>query len=321
MMKRLAAGLLVGGLLFTGAVGAMAEDADDIHASVAFTFADPRIDESSGLVAADGLAVTVNDSGDSNRIFTVDMTSGETVGLTSWPGDAVDIEALAPAGHGQVWVGDIGDNQRSRTSVTVTKVPFGKGDRTVSATSYELVYPDGPHDAETLLRDPASGRLFVVAKEWRARVYAAPVDLKAGQRNHLTQVEGNALGFATDGAFLPDGRHIVVRGYTQAGVYTWPGLDRVGTFDLPAQRQGEGLAVLGSADLLLSSEGTRSAVLRVELPTDLQAKLKAQPQQAASPATEPESTDAEERDVWPWAIGGVVGLVLIAVLIRALRRR
>ena len=49
---------------------------------VLFSFADPEIVESSGLVATEGLVVTVNDSGDAARAFIVDPGSGETVGVT-----------------------------------------------------------------------------------------------------------------------------------------------------------------------------------------------------------------------------------------------
>ena len=48
-----------------------------------FRFADPAIVESSGLTVADGLVSTVNDSGDSARVFTVDADSGRTVGVTT----------------------------------------------------------------------------------------------------------------------------------------------------------------------------------------------------------------------------------------------
>jgi len=322
-MRRVVAGLLAAGVLGWSAAGAMADpDGDD----VAFTFADPRIDESSGLVVADGLAVTVNDSGDSNRIFTVDATSGETVGVTSWQGDAVDVEALAPAGKGEVWVGDLGDNKRSRTSVQVAKVPFGRGDRTVEAPTYELVYPDGPHDAESLLSDPRSGRLYVVVKELRGRVYALPRTLSTDGPNRLTEV-GTALGFSTDGAFFPDGRHVILRNYVQAAVYTWPDLKRLETFALPVQRQGEGIATVGPDEVLISSEGAHTDVRRVALPPGVVAKMSAAntPSATAQPdGRQPTASDADEepgRDVWPWALGGLAGIVVVVVLLRALRPR
>lgn len=279
-----------------------------------FAFQDPAIDESSGLVAGDGVVVTVNDSGDSNRIFTVDVATGKTVGVTHWQGEARDNEALAPAGEDEVWVGDIGDNTATRDHVTVSRVPYGRGERTVTAPTYELVYPDGAHDAETLLSDPATGRLYVVVKEFIGRLYAAPATLDPDGPNRLEPVE-EVLGVATDGAFYPDGKHVVLRSYGQAVVYTWPALERVGRFDLPAQRQGEAIAVADDGQVLLSSEGEGSQVLRVDL---------ALPEPAPSEPPERGGTDEDppaQAVWWPWAaLGGGVVVVLGAFVALARRR-
>ena len=224
------------------AIGTMVGPAQP-RSTVDFTFTDPAIVESSGLVALDdGLFVTVNDSGDSGRVFVVDG-SGDTVGVTSWTPDPTDVEALAPAGPGAVWVGDTGDNTASRSSITVFQVPVGRGDRTVTPTAYDLVYPDGPQDAETLLANPRTGRLYVVSKGiFGGTVYAAPRTLSTEHDNVLRAV-ADSIAVATDGSFYPDGRHYVVRNYTQAAIYTFPGHEQVDSFGLPAQRQGEGLAI------------------------------------------------------------------------------
>ncbi len=283
-----------------------------------FHFTDPEITESSGLVARDGLVVTMNDSGDGNRVFTVDPATGDTVGVTRWQGDATDIEALAPAGRGEVWVGDIGDNAGSRDHVEVARVPFGRGDREVHAPTYRLVYPDGPHDAETLLADPATGRLYVVAKEFIGRLYAAPEHLDPDGPNRLTAVD-EVLGIATDGTFTPDGKHLVLRNYGQAAVYTWPGLQRVAQVDLPRQQQGEGLAISESGEVLVGSEGVGAEVLRVDLPLE---GASASPSEQAEEDGERAPVRAEEqRSWWPWALGGVAGVVMIGVLLRSLRPR
>lgn len=315
------------------AVGSGAAEAP--QGNVLFSFTDDRIIESSGLVARDGLVVTVNDSGDSARIFTVDARTGDTVGVTSWPGEAEDVEALAPAGPGEVWVGDIGDNAGARDAVTVTRVPYGRGDREADVASYDLVYPDGPHDAETLLVQPRSGRLYVVVKEFVGRLYAAPEHLSADQPNRLTPAD-DVLGTATDGAFFPDGRHLVVRNYAQAAIYTWPGLEQVAMLDLPPQPQGEGVAVTPRGELLVSSEGAHSEVLRVELPASLRAQLAgaapsdAAPATTGTPAPDPAATatDADTEDepdagilLSPWLIGGVGVLIGLVVLLRSLRPR
>lgn len=321
------------------AVGVVGGDAGAAEPdTVAFTFADDEIVESSGLVARDGLVVTVNDSGDGNRVFTVDPATGRTVGVTRWQGEADDIEALAPAQHaseqsgaGEVWVGDIGDNAGQRAEVEVARVPFGRGHRTVEAPTYDLVYPDGPHDAETLLVHPVTGRLYVVAKEFIGRLYAAPERLEEQAPNRLTPVD-EVLGIATDGAFLPDGRHLVLRNYGQAAFYTWPGLERVALVDLPAQQQGEGIAVSEEGGVLISSEGVHTDVLRVPMPRAVAEAAPADATTAPSASSTPGPTElpaqppsapvvAEERSVWPWALGGVAGAVIIVVLLRSLRPR
>jgi hypothetical protein len=243
------------------AIGSTVGPAEPTH-TVEFSFRDQAIVESSGLVVRDGLYVTTNDSGDGGRIFTVDP-SGATVGTTSWSPAPVDVEALAPAGPGHVWVGDLGDNRWERSSVSVLRVPYGRGDRTVTPTAYALVYPDGSHDAETLMTGPG-GRLFVVSKDiFGGTMYAAPRHLSSKHPNRLTAV-ADAMGFATDGSFYPDGRHYVLRDYGYAAVYTYPAHERVATFRLPEQRQGEGISVDEGGAVHVSTEGQFTDVLRVD---------------------------------------------------------
>ena len=278
-------------------------------AKVVFSFQDPAIVESSGLVATGDLFLTVNDSGDSGRVFAVDR-SGATVGVTSWAEDPVDVESLAPAGPGEVWVGDTGDNSRARDSISVFKVPYGVGDREVTPTSYELVYPDRAHDAETLLANPTTGQLFVVSKDiFGGTTYAAPRRLSSDHPNRLRAV-ADGFTFATDGSFFPDGRHYVVRGYTDATVYSFPDHEPLVSFPLPTQKQGEGISVGPDGQLYLSTEGQFSDVLRMRLPKDVVAAMEpAEP--AAPPAdVEPERTPEDEQPIWPWLVGGGLAFVV-----------
>lgn len=304
------------------------------HAQVVFTFEDDAIIESSGLVVVDGLVVTTNDSGDTGRVFTVDPATGRTVGVTGWDNDPTDVEALAPHGDHEVWAGDIGDNTESRDSIQVSPVPVGPGEKDVDAPVYDLVYPDGPHNAETLMTDPTNGRLYVATKGvFGGTLYAAPPTLSRDHPNRLEPL-GDVLPIATDGAFLADGRHFVVRNYGVAAVYAFPSLRKVAELRLPDQPQGEGLAVEPDGTLLLSSEGLHSDVLRIRLPALADApSSSATPTTTQSPtpsstsvpqsaeATQLAQTDQGERPVWPWFLGGLVGLGCIVVLVRSLRPR
>jgi hypothetical protein len=203
--------------------------------------------------------------------------------------------------------------------------------------SYELVYPEGPRDAESLMADPATGRLYVVSKGvFGGSVYAAPERLRADRPNQLTE-GGPVLPIATDAAFFPDGRHIIVRNYSEAAVYSWPELDEVGRFGLPDQQQGEGLAVDPlDGTIYASSEGLYAPVLRISLPPAVRSAM--EPPVASptpSPSVTPSVTPAPgnrvgtelpeepptERSAWGWALGGVLGLGIVVVLVRALRPR
>jgi hypothetical protein len=308
-----------------------------VAADEVFRFQDPAIIESSGLAVVDGLFVTTNDSGDSGRVFVVDPATGSTVGVTAWSAEPDDVEALAPAGDGEVWVGDIGDNLAERESVSVSRVPVQRGNVDVDGPTYELVYPDGPRDAESLLTDPETGRLYIISKGvLGGAVYAAPRRLSSERPNQLEEV-GPVLGIATDAAFFPDGRHIIVRSYSEAAVYSWPGLEEVGRFRLPSQEQGEGIAVAGDGGIYVSSEGVNAPVLRVSLPPVVRRGMHPEPTETASPTTAPSSSEApppgsregqelpeaapSDPSVWGWALGGVLGLGVVIVLVRALRPR
>jgi hypothetical protein len=313
------------------AIGFSVADADPRGAEEVCRIQDPQIVESSGLVARDGLFATVNDSGDSGRVFVLDAATCRTVGTTSWTDDAEDIEALAPYDD-EVLVGDIGDNLAGRESVRLLRVPVGQGPRTVTPTTYEITYPGGARDAEALLVHPRSGRVLVASKGLMSGVlYAAPDRLSASSPNRLEPV-ADVLGLVTDGAFLPDGRHLVLRSYSRAVFYTYPGLESVGDVTLPDQQQGEGIAVDERGTVYLSSEGQRAPVLRLDLPNritralappepDPSAEPDAAEPDAAEPGGEPAPEPDPDRPVWPWLVGGAFGAAVIVVLLRALRPR
>lgn len=293
-----------------------------------FAFSDPDITEASALLVHDGLFMTTNDSGHPGQVFVVDG-SGHTVGVTHWADHPVDTEALAPGGDGFVWVGDIGDNTGSRSSVEIARVPVGRGDRDVDPTTYRLTYPDGATDAETLLQDPTTGRLYIASKNiFGGVLYAVPEKLDASGPNRMKAL-GRVLPVATDGAFFPDGRHVILRDYTSAVVYSWPSMQPVGRFALPRQRQGEGIAVAQDGKVYVSSEGPQAPVLEVPLPPRIEAAVKGQVSIGpSSPATSgpadpapPGEPDTASHDAWPWLAGGLLAVVALVVLLRALRPR
>jgi hypothetical protein len=245
------------------------------HATVSFTPTDLRIGEASGMVvsAADpGVVWIANDSGNPAELFAVSTLSGDTTATVDVTGATnVDWEALAitdDASGSTLWIGDIGDNTESRDHISIYELaePSTTGAQTVPAQRYDLRYPDGAHDAETLLVDPSDHRVYVVTKGLLGgAVYQASAALRTTGANQLQRV-GTAPLMVTDGGFRPD-RSVVLRnyvsGYVRSGV-TAPAR----RFPLPLQRQGETLAVMGDgATAWAGSEGVEQPVLLVDLPS------------------------------------------------------
>ncbi len=292
---------------------------------------DERIVEASGLAVTGppppgGALVTVNDSGDEGRVFVLDPVTCETVGVTRWAEEPEDVEALAPAraadGTWGVWVGDIGDNPSSRDTVRVGLVPVGAGDREVSPQWTDLRYPDGPRDAEALLRHPGTGRLYVVSKRVvGGAVYEVPQRVAPGAVGSMRRL-GGVLSLVTDGAFWPDGRHVLLRNYGRAAVYTWPGLAELDSFSLPPQEQGEALAVAPDGRVLVASEGRDQPVLEVALPQEVREAVEGGDSSGPSAGTDgvpgeqagPATTDEEDGVGWPGLVLGTIGLAVLLVV-------
>lgn len=355
-MSRLIRYFAVGvvGLLAIASIGGTAslarfepDGSADVPAEVVTTLTDDAVDESSGLVVRGDLLFTVNDSGDGPHVYAMDRVSGELTDVSTYDDeDPFDVEAIAPGRGDALWVGDIGDNQRVRGSIRLHRFVRPATGGAERAETYELSYPDGPHDAETLLIHPRTERALVVTKRplIGGVVFRAPRRLRDGGMHRLEQVAA-VPGFVTDGAFFPDGHHVVLRTYGTAGVYTYPGIEPVGEqFDLPLQDQGEGIAVGEDGRLYLSSENVPNDVLAVEVPDEVASAMDARGETEAPADPDPDSTDpapeaadAVDEDGAGDAAGdgtrpdlgqpqvyllaAAVGAGVVALLVRAARRR
>ncbi len=241
---------------------------------------DPRITESSGLVAVGDRLYTVNDGGSRLQVFVLDGSSCRVVRTVTAGIDPYDVEDLARSADGTLWLADLGDNDRQRRTVAIELLTEGG-----TARLFRFGYPDGPHDAEALLLDRA-GRPFIVTKEplGNSGVYtpagtpstSRPTPLRRVTALHFTPsgTPGGPVGVAgqlmvTGGAVSPDGTRIVLRTYTDA--YLWQAADgdvaaalsagKPVRIPLPPTRQGEAIAFSPDGrSLLTSTEGRPAAV-------------------------------------------------------------
>ncbi len=145
---------------------------DGLEVRTAGIVANPELIEASGIAASQqhpGVFWAHNDSGSQPTLYAIG-SAGEDLGSFPVPGIAgIDVEDIALL-DGSVYLADIGDNNERRSSVFVYRfdepVP-GSGEGIGPVATFEFVYPDGAHDAESFLVDPISRDLVILDKSFR----------------------------------------------------------------------------------------------------------------------------------------------------------
>lgn len=244
--------------------------------------ADTRIDESSGLAPSRtfaGIYYTHNDSGDSARVFAFDKT-GKTLATINLSGTkAIDCEDIAST-KSHLYLGDIGDNAEKRKTILIYRFAEPKkldGEMTVEPEILELSYPDGPHNAETLLVHPSTGALTIVTKtsSGASGIYQLE-NVRGAGKYTLKKVgsveiasfikEGKLL---TGGDYSPDGKFVVLRTYLQGYEYANPvngewWKSKPASIRTALEFQGEAITYSSSGDsILTSTEGKPCAVSQI----------------------------------------------------------
>jgi hypothetical protein len=295
---------------------------------VAFRISDERIVESSGLArdVAQQVYWTANDSGDSGVAYAL-TAKGTVRGSLRYRASPRDVEAVAIYGR-RLYLADIGDNNRKREFVTVYFFDNPRpNDQTVSYKAYDFAYPDGPHDAETLLVDGV-GRLYIVTKGPAGRgnrgagIYAAPGLPSRQGLNHLTRL-GPAPAYVTDGTFLPGDRQIALRTYVSVLMLDASTYDVVATARTPAQPQGEAITLtLNGRHLLVGSEGVGTAVFTMPVPSKVGPVPEAtrtppgsaSPTPTPTPSAEPQPSEEEPTAAAAGRRGTLLAVGLAGVL-------
>ncbi len=342
-------------------------------ATVAFTLQDERIAESSGLARSlhdDTLLWTHNDSGGDAAVFALSPDGSTRARLLLDGVDAFDWEDMAsgpgPDGRPSLFLGDVGDNVENGPSrdhmllhvvpePDLADVPVG-ADVTAAAVTYELAWPTGFNDCETVLVDPATGDVYLVTKTYLGTSEVHRVVLPAVPDGRITTTPVAAISFlvplppdptpsgpisyagfgaATGGDISPDGTRVAVRTYEDLLEWTITDGDVAGAFlsaperiDLPAAPQGEALAYAADGSLFASSEGvgTDVHVLAAE-PTTTDPSPAPSPTATASPDPAPTSTPtpaptSSPRPGLPATGGGLAAAALVGVgLARVARGR
>lgn len=273
------------------------------------TMRDERLTELSGLAADASQWYAIADGGSSLKVYVLDRSCTVRNVITGGI-DPYDVEDLALANDGTLWLADTGDNSAERDTVAVhTLRPDG------TARLHRLTYPDGKHDAEALLLGP-SGVPHIVTKNvlGTSKVYRPDARLRSPGPTPLVKVAevdipssdtpggpvgGASSALVTGGAVNVDGSVIALRTYTDAYLYPAPNGHLVEALDrdpvripLPNEPQGEAIAFTPDGALLSAGEGSGVPIRAVP---GAVAKAHAAAARAAAGNGQPAAAEADER--------------------------
>ncbi|MDF1738467.1 MAG: hypothetical protein P1U86_04855 [Verrucomicrobiales bacterium] len=258
---------------------------------------DKSIDESSGIDLSNrhtSTGWTHNDSGGKDRIYQVDLKTGNTVGEVEFKkSDNQDWEDIVTFEDGDIaylMVCDVGDNLKRRNHCQLCIIPeplFKDSKDSLKSEDWlniEFTYEDGPRNCESVAVDVKNRKIILVEKIYPEAdgipgIYELPLpgDLTGAKEELIAKRIGEIQTKNLTGMDISDdGRRAVLRNYPRAWVYhkgpdqSWAdvlGGELPAPIVLPLQPQGEGICF--SADgksILLSSENVKQPIWRIPIP-------------------------------------------------------
>jgi hypothetical protein len=197
------------------------------------------VNESSGMAISrrfPNRSYRINDSGDTGRIFVMDLAGGGTKIIPIHGFRPVDTEDIAigpcSASADCIFIGDIGDNSRQRQFVELVILQEEAEFPTEWSAPFRvrLRYPDGPHDAEALgvhpdgtvyiaTKDSRQSQIFKLSREQLRNAQNAPVVLEPVLTLDWPTLRPNSLAFArlvTAMDIAPNGKSFVLLNYVDA---------------------------------------------------------------------------------------------------------
>lgn len=261
---------------------------------------DQAITESSGLVAsrsAPGCYWTHNDAGNEPLIYAFDSLGRsrgvwQVTGATNLDWEDLSVGPGPKPNTNYLYIGDIGDNEGTRSEIVIYRIPepmipagdSATGKQTHATERAEVIplrYPDGSHDSEALLVHPKTGRIYLVVKEKSARpgIYAADSPKVAGEVVSLARIgevdmSGQEGALINGGAISPDGQRAALSDYDQGYEFVLADANAsfdsiwkqpMQTVDLGLRKHGETITYrLDGKALLATSERLPTPLIQVK---------------------------------------------------------
>lgn len=234
-----------------------------------------------GWAAAEENLYVVSDQDDLGTIRALDSL-GAGVGEITFDDEMISVQALALHETG-VYVGDIGDADLERGTVTVYRVDPAFG--ATEADRYEFAYPDGPQDAAAMAIS-GIGRLWFITAGEDPALYNAELSPSSSVVNQLNRMADAPEG-VTDASFLDDGTTMLLRTATGVQLYDAVGLRVTDETIYDGGRDGESITPYADEQMLVGDADQ----IRIEpLPSGF---ATVEPEPIPTPTEEPEPTPTE----------------------------
>lgn len=232
-----------------------------------FPLADTEIAEASGLAASrkvPGMLYTHNDSGGEPIVYALNSKGMlaarirlDGIKNRDWEDIAVGPDPASKKDC--VFVGEIGDNNSAHKSICVYRFEEPELTDTLivvkNPARIEIVYEDGPRDAEALFVDSRSGDIGIISKrEKEVGYYRVRYPYSLTEPNTAVKEATLPMTYVTAADMSPSGKFILVKTYTGIFRYKTGASKSVATaFEgkpkaMPYQLEPQGESVAWSAD-------------------------------------------------------------------------
>lgn len=238
-----------------------------------------KIDENSGMVyLKDSTLWFINDSGGADKIYQVNFKGELLKEFRIENAKNKDWEDLARDEEGNIFIGDIGNNNSRREDLVIYKIPnpeLEKGEK-IEAKKIKFYYPEQKkfppkkknlkYDSEALFYK--EGNLFIITKnrtrpfDGEALIYKVPAKKgkhKAVLIGSFTPCEQRHSCRITSADISPDGQKVALLSYGKLWLFTEFTDDdftkgKIQFIDLGATTQLESVCFIANNSLLLSDE-------------------------------------------------------------------
>lgn len=235
----------------------------------------------------------------------------------TFAGEPVSVQALASHGD-QLWIGDIGDENGNRETVTVFRLAT-LAEANTRYNSFDFRYEDGAQDAKAMAIS-GRGRIYVVTAGDNPGIYRAELEPSRERVNTLTRVVDAPTG-VTDAVFLADGETLALRtaeGIEYLNAWTW---EKQVTHTLVGAAADEAIAADDQGAIYVGGNPTIRQMARPSSDTTETVAPSPQPSPSHSASSPSEPSDQQPAppegtpgNTAPARSGTIVALVLAGVV-------